>query len=228
MAGQVRAIHSKVEVKLAYCRIIKFTRDEVIVEKWMGNVNGDKKFFVGLILLFAIILSACENSTPVVYIPIPTSTFTATQTLRPLGDLFIVLTPLRTPSPTKNVTPTATITPTGTITPTLIPGALDCNIINSNHVVGITDLQWSTYTGSVIGKKSYFSGVVNNVDIKGEVNLAATDQQCIFVLSKIPLAQAMKISINQFMEGYGTISSIKYDKGVIIHVDVLLDSLIIH
>jgi hypothetical protein len=191
-------------------------------------VNVDKKFSVGVILLFAIIFSACENGTPVVYIPIPTYTFTATQTLRPLGDLFLVHTPMRTPSPTMTVTPTATITPTGTVTPTLISGALDCNIIDSNHVVGITDLQWSVYTGSVIGKKSYFSGVVNNVNIRGEVILTATDQRCIFVLSKIPLAQAMKISINQFMEGYGMISSITYDKGVIIYVDVLLDSLIIH
>jgi hypothetical protein len=177
------------------------------------NVKRYMKAFVIGILFFWIVSSGCG----------PVATNEPIFTLRPTS----TITPTDTLVPTYTPLPTNTATPTGTITPTLKPGAIDCIIINSKHSDRTTSYQWAEYTKSVISKTGYFSGTVTNVNTDGVVVLATSDQQCIFLLSKIPLERVIKINKEQYMEGYGAISAIDYDSSVVIHLDAYIDSLII-
>ncbi len=176
------------------------------------------------IIIFALVLSACGSMTPAVYTPLPTYTSTATRTTVPT----FVLHATFTPTPSSTPSPTGTVSPTWTITPTLIPGALDCNMINSKQANGMTDLQWAEYSKTVVGKAGYFSGTVDNVKVNGIVELVAGNQQCVFELSNIPIARAIKINKDQYMEGYGAISAIDNADILVIHLNVLIDSLIVH
>jgi len=183
----------------------------------MDNVKGNMKVLLIAILFLGSVSSGCGPLNEVVFTPLPSKTFTPIRTIQPANTLL----------PTYTQTPTDTPIPTGTVTPTLIPGALDCNMINSNHFEGITDYQWAEYIKTVIGKQSYFSGGVFNVNVDGVVELSATNPQCIYLLSNIPLERVIKINKDQYMEGYGAISAIKYNDGAIIYINVLMDSLII-
>lgn len=188
-----------------------------------------------VMLFFVLVLSGCGFMTPVAYTRLPTYTITPVKivatTVVPHPNQ--TSTPISTPgaistiSLTETVDLTETVNFTMTVTPTLIPGALDCNMINSKHIPGITDLQWAEYIKTVIGKQNYFSGKVNNVEVNGVVDLIAPDQPCNFKLYNIPTKQAIKINKDDYIEGYGVISAIDFSDVVVIHLNVLLDSLII-
>jgi hypothetical protein len=169
-------------------------------------------------LFFMLGLSACGSMTQITYTPRPTYTATPTNIVLPTETLLPTFTP----------TPTNTPTPTATVTPTLVPGALDCKMINSQHVTGITDLQWLEYTKTVIGKEVYFSGTIYNIYAEGVAYLIGTDLLCNFELYNIPLDQAITISKDQSMDGYGEITAIDYVDVVIIRLNVNLASLKIH
>jgi hypothetical protein len=189
----------------------------------VDSVKKHIKVIVAEILFSAVILSACGLMTPAVYTPLPTYTQTPTRTMQPT----FVLRSTFTPTSTITITPAETVSPTLTITPTLKPGALDCNMINSKHTAGVTDLQWAEYTKTLVGKESYFAGIVANVYTNYIVELVPAGKQCNFLLFNIPPNLAIKINKNQFMEGYGAISAIDNAEVIVIHLNVLLDSLII-
>ncbi len=199
------------------------------------NVYRQMKITVIVLVFFAFVLAGCGYMTPAAYIRLPTYTVTPTLTSVPtmIPRATYTLTPKMTPDPigtvseTEAVSPMPSTGPTQTVTPTLIPGALDCNLINSNHINGITDLQWAAYAETVMDKRVYFSGSVHNVEVDGVVDLIDPNQQCNFRVYNIPLKQAIKINKDQFIEGYGAITSIDFTDVVVIHLNVLLDSLII-
>lgn len=199
------------------------------------NVNRHMKLFVIEIVLLPLVLSGCGLMTPVAYNRLPTYTFTPARTIAPTAVLHTNFTPtpitthssLETVSPTETVSLTETVNLTETVTPTIIPGVLDCNMISSKHINGMTDLQWAEYTRTVIDKKIFFSGRVYNVEINGVVVLIGANQQCNFEVYNIPLKQAAKINKDQYMEGYGAISAIDFSDVALIHLNVLLDSLVI-
>jgi len=189
-------------------------------------MNGKLKIYWVALLFVCQVSSACESAMPIsqpAYTAHLVHTLTPTSTRRPTA----IPRASYTTGPTKTPTLTHTPRPTSTATATIKPGVLECTIITDKHDSGITKLQWTEYTQSVIGKEIYFSGEVYEVYAGDRVGLIATNAPCNFLLSNIPHDTATGLIKGQQLSGYGAISDILYENYMLIYVNVNRDSLTI-
>jgi len=189
-------------------------------------MNGKLKLYWGALFVVCLVSSACgstmHNPKPA-YTAYPIHSLTPTNTRRPTA----IPRASYTLGPTKTPTLTHTPRPTSTATATIKPSVLECAIITDKHDSGITILQWTEYTQSVIGTEIYFSGEVYEVYGGDRVGLIATNTPCNFLLSNITHDTATGLIIGQHLSGYGAISDILYENYMLIYVNVYQDSLTI-
>jgi hypothetical protein len=189
-------------------------------------MNGKLKIYWVVLLFVCLVSSACGSTMPIpqpAYTAHPVHALTPTNTRRPTA----IPRASYTIGPTKTPTLTDTPRPTSTATATIKPGVLECTIITDKHDSGITILQWTEYTQSVIGKEIYFSGEVYEVYTGDRVGLIATNAPCNFLLSNIPHDTATGLIKDQHLSGYGAISDILYENYMLIYVNLYQDSLTI-
>jgi hypothetical protein len=155
------------------------------------------KLFIYVILLWALISIACTST-----ILVPQMTFT----------------PLPTYTPYSTYTPIPTYTPRPTVTPTMIPGVLECYMIEDKHASGMTHAQWDAYKESIKYKQIYFKGKVEEIsDLTDCVFLSDIKSKCVMCLKGIPSNIFNRIHEGQILEGYGIIS---YSASAITNVQI--------
>jgi hypothetical protein len=150
----------------------------------------DQKIIVRVfICLLALILAACSAQD----LPLQQATdFSSDQTVAPA------------------FTNTAIASPEKTLTPPPTPGVLDCADIVKAHSES-TAIDWEGAKILLRGAEYYYTGTVFSVTEHDEVHL--TGSLCHVTLHYVPHEIAVTLSHGQFIEGYGTIASIGFNRG---------------
>jgi hypothetical protein len=107
-------------------------------------------------------------------------------------------------------TNTAIASPEKTLTPPPTPGVLDCADIVKAHSES-TAIDWEGAKILLRGAEYYYTGTVFSVTEHDEVHL--TGSLCHVTLHYVPHEIAVTLSHGQFIEGYGTIASIGFNRG---------------
>jgi hypothetical protein len=117
-------------------------------------------------------------------------------------------------SPHQTVSPAFTnpaiASPKITLTPQPTPGVLDCAEIVKAHSES-TAADWEGAKILLRGAEYYYTGTVFSVTEHDEVHL--TGSLCHATLHHVPHEIAITLSHGQFIEGYGTIASIGFNRG---------------
>jgi hypothetical protein len=132
-------------------------------------------------------------------------------------------------SPDQTVSPafssTAIASPDKTVTPQPTPGVLDCADIVKAHSE-CTAADWEGAKLLLRGAEYYYTGTVFSVTEHDEVHL--TGSLCHVTLHHVPHEIAVNLSHGQFIEGYGTIASIGFNRGEDVDVEANPDSIFVH
>jgi hypothetical protein len=171
------------------------------------------KSFQIVLLLLALIATSCKTVelTPRQTMVLPEertdlSSFASTLTYTP--ELTYTSYPTRTPMPTISKT----------------PGVLDCSAIVKAHSES-TLVDWEGTKMLLRGSEIYYEGSVFAVTEHDEVHL--TGSLCHATLHHVPHEIAIELSIGQYMEGYGTIASIGFNRGEDVDIEVYPDLLFV-
>jgi hypothetical protein len=116
--------------------------------------------------------------------------------------------------------------PTQPAIPTIAktPGVLDCADIVKAHKES-TDLQWEGEKMRLRGSEIYYVGTVFAVTEHDEVHL--TGSLCHATLHHVPHEISIQLTKGQYIEGYGTITSVGFNRGEDIDIEVNPDLLFV-
>jgi hypothetical protein len=101
---------------------------------------------------------------------------------------------------------------------------LDCLDVVKAHKES-TDAQWEEKKMILRGSEIYYAGSVFAVTEHDEVHL--TGSLCHATLHHVPHEIAIQLSKDQYIEGYGTITSIGFNRGEDIDIEVNPDLLFV-
>lgn len=164
-----------------------------------------KKAFQVFILLLVLILTSCKTQ----QLPSGQMTdFSEDQTAS------ATLSHATTLSPDKTIIPQSTPSSFPAVRKT--PGVLDCADVVKAHSES-TDSDWEGAKMLLRGTEFYYTGTVFSVTEHDEVHL--TGSLCHTTLHHVPHEIAVNLSHGQFIEGYGTIASIGFNRGEDVDVE---------
>jgi hypothetical protein len=104
------------------------------------------------------------------------------------------------------------------------PGVLDCSDIVKAHQES-TDVEWEGAKILLRGSEFYYAGLVYAVTENDEVHL--TGSMCHATLHHVPHEIAINLSNGQYIEGYGTIASVGFNRGEDVDIEVNPDLLFV-